>query len=75
MWDSEHQGAACGESFHCENSDVCIDPSHVCNFHTDCPLGEDEGFICGKVLIVLIHSQVVEWEAASMEVLTLNFSG
>uniref|UniRef100_A0AAQ6IGE1 receptor protein-tyrosine kinase n=1 Tax=Anabas testudineus TaxID=64144 RepID=A0AAQ6IGE1_ANATE len=47
--ESEHQGAACGESFHCENSDVCIDPSHVCNFHTDCPLGEDEGFICGAL--------------------------
>ncbi|XP_017274008.1 leukocyte tyrosine kinase receptor isoform X2 [Kryptolebias marmoratus] len=38
--------AACEESFHCENSNSCIDQSHVCNFHTDCPLGEDEGFIC-----------------------------
>lgn len=39
---------ACGEYFHCENSGECVDPSHVCNFHTDCPLGEDEGFICGE---------------------------
>uniref|UniRef100_A0A3B3XQJ9 receptor protein-tyrosine kinase n=1 Tax=Poecilia mexicana TaxID=48701 RepID=A0A3B3XQJ9_9TELE len=36
----------CGKSFHCVNSDVCIDQSQVCNFHTDCPLGEDEGLIC-----------------------------
>uniref|UniRef100_A0A8C4HWV6 Tyrosine-protein kinase receptor n=1 Tax=Dicentrarchus labrax TaxID=13489 RepID=A0A8C4HWV6_DICLA len=36
----------CGESFHCENSGGCIDQSQVCNFHTDCSLGEDEGFIC-----------------------------
>ncbi|KAM8916467.1 tyrosine-protein kinase receptor isoform 2-T2 [Spinachia spinachia] len=50
---AEHQfighEAACGESFHCENSGVCIDQSQVCNFHTDCPLGEDEGFICGAL--------------------------
>ncbi|TNN84277.1 ALK tyrosine kinase receptor [Liparis tanakae] len=49
----EQQGigpdAACGESFHCEHSDECIDQSQVCNFHTDCPLGEDEGFICGAL--------------------------
>ncbi|XP_041668611.1 leukocyte tyrosine kinase receptor isoform X2 [Cheilinus undulatus] len=38
--------APCGESFHCENSRGCIDQSQVCNFHTDCPLGEDEGLIC-----------------------------
>ncbi|XP_030575436.1 tyrosine-protein kinase receptor isoform X2 [Archocentrus centrarchus] len=37
---------ACEESFHCEHSRDCIDPSQVCNFHTDCPFGEDEGFIC-----------------------------
>ncbi|XP_060736252.1 tyrosine-protein kinase receptor [Tachysurus vachellii] len=24
----------------------CIDKSKVCDFHSDCPLGEDEGFIC-----------------------------
>uniref|UniRef100_A0AAQ4RT06 Tyrosine-protein kinase receptor n=1 Tax=Gasterosteus aculeatus aculeatus TaxID=481459 RepID=A0AAQ4RT06_GASAC len=51
--ESDHQflglEAACGESFHCENSGVCIDQSQVCNFHTDCPLGEDEGFICGAL--------------------------
>ncbi|KAM8916466.1 tyrosine-protein kinase receptor isoform 1-T1 [Spinachia spinachia] len=51
---AEHQfighEAACGESFHCENSGVCIDQSQVCNFHTDCPLGEDEGFICAGAL-------------------------
>eukprot|EP00064_Thunnus_orientalis_P012355 superscaffoldBa00001886_g12390 len=48
--ESEHQDIEldvdCGESFHCENSGGCIDQSQVCNFHTDCPLGEDEGFIC-----------------------------
>uniref|UniRef100_A0A3Q3WEV5 Tyrosine-protein kinase receptor n=1 Tax=Mola mola TaxID=94237 RepID=A0A3Q3WEV5_MOLML len=37
---------ACGESFHCANSGGCIDPSQVCDFHEDCPLGEDEGSIC-----------------------------
>ncbi|KAM6917254.1 tyrosine-protein kinase receptor [Lycodopsis pacificus] len=51
--ESEHQAigleVACGESFHCENSGGCIDQSQVCNFHTDCPLGEDEGFICGAL--------------------------
>lgn len=36
----------CEESFHCENSGSCIAQSQVCNFHTDCPLGEDEGFMC-----------------------------
>ncbi|XP_033967556.1 LOW QUALITY PROTEIN: tyrosine-protein kinase receptor [Pseudochaenichthys georgianus] len=50
---SEHQGlgldANCWESFHCVNSGDCIDLSQVCNFHTDCPLGEDEGFICGAL--------------------------
>ncbi|XP_039993270.1 leukocyte tyrosine kinase receptor [Xiphias gladius] len=45
--EAEHQDAVCGESFYCVNSEVCIDPSQVCNFHTDCPFGEDEGFICG----------------------------
>lgn len=38
----------CEKSFHCENSDSCINQSQVCNFHTDCPLGEDEGLICGE---------------------------
>ncbi|XP_060918378.1 tyrosine-protein kinase receptor isoform X2 [Labrus mixtus] len=42
--------APCGESFHCENSGGCIDQSLVCNFHTDCPLGEDEGLICAGLL-------------------------
>lgn len=27
----------------------CIDKSKVCDFHSDCPLGEDEGFICGEL--------------------------
>eukprot|EP00066_Takifugu_rubripes_P026763 XP_011616029.1 PREDICTED: leukocyte tyrosine kinase receptor [Takifugu rubripes] len=40
---------SCGEFFHCENSGECIDPTQVCNFHTDCPLGEDEGFICSAL--------------------------
>ncbi|XP_069008390.1 tyrosine-protein kinase receptor [Embiotoca jacksoni] len=47
--ESEHQIAACEESFHCESSNACIDQSQVCNFHTDCPLGEDEGFICDSL--------------------------
>uniref|UniRef100_A0A4W6FED9 Tyrosine-protein kinase receptor n=1 Tax=Lates calcarifer TaxID=8187 RepID=A0A4W6FED9_LATCA len=45
------------ELIDCESGDigsncfckVCIDPSQVCNFHTDCPFGEDEGFICGAL--------------------------
>ncbi|RVE57277.1 hypothetical protein OJAV_G00214530 [Oryzias javanicus] len=44
--DDEDLHAVCEESFHCENSGSCINQSKVCNFHTDCPLGEDEGFIC-----------------------------
>ncbi|XP_038142182.1 leukocyte tyrosine kinase receptor [Cyprinodon tularosa] len=36
----------CGQSVHCVNSGGCIDQSQVCNFHTDCPMGEDEGLIC-----------------------------
>ncbi|KAF7652742.1 hypothetical protein LDENG_00092870 [Lucifuga dentata] len=47
--DSGHQGtelaAACEESFHCDTGG-CIEQSQVCDFHSDCPLGEDEGFIC-----------------------------
>ncbi|XP_077477591.1 tyrosine-protein kinase receptor [Stigmatopora argus] len=39
----------CGEHFYCEHSEYCIDQKHVCDFHTDCPLGEDEGFICGSM--------------------------
>lgn len=27
----------------------CIDKSKVCDFHSDCPLGEDEGYICGEL--------------------------
>ncbi|XP_049319381.1 tyrosine-protein kinase receptor [Astyanax mexicanus] len=27
----------------------CVEKSRVCDFHTDCPLGEDEGFICGTL--------------------------
>ncbi|MEQ2298752.1 hypothetical protein AMECASPLE_008610, partial [Ameca splendens] len=46
--EAEDLNAMCGKSFHCVNSDVCIDQSQVCNFHTDCPLGEDEGSICGS---------------------------
>ncbi|KAL2099099.1 hypothetical protein ACEWY4_005579 [Coilia grayii] len=33
---------------HC-NFGGCIDRSRVCDFHTDCPLGEDEGFICDSL--------------------------
>uniref|UniRef100_A0A665VTR3 Tyrosine-protein kinase receptor n=1 Tax=Echeneis naucrates TaxID=173247 RepID=A0A665VTR3_ECHNA len=47
--ESEQEDTICGESFHCVNSESCIDPSEVCNFHTDCPFGEDEGFICGAL--------------------------
>nr|XP_029531001.1 ALK tyrosine kinase receptor-like isoform X1 [Oncorhynchus nerka] len=40
-------GTDCDEitSFHCELGG-CIDKTRVCDFHSDCPLGEDEGFIC-----------------------------
>ncbi|XP_078145677.1 tyrosine-protein kinase receptor [Centroberyx gerrardi] len=38
-------GAECEDDFHCETGG-CVDQSRVCDFHTDCPLGEDEGFIC-----------------------------
>ncbi|XP_068194424.1 tyrosine-protein kinase receptor [Antennarius striatus] len=51
--DSEHQiiklDMGCVDSFHCGNSGGCIDNSQVCNFHTDCPLGDDEGFICAAL--------------------------
>ncbi|KAM9432805.1 tyrosine-protein kinase receptor-like [Salvelinus alpinus] len=33
------------KSFHCDLGG-CIDKTSVCDFHSDCPLGEDEGFIC-----------------------------
>ncbi|XP_051578494.1 tyrosine-protein kinase receptor-like [Myxocyprinus asiaticus] len=32
-------------SFHCDFGG-CIEKRRVCDLHTDCPLGEDEGFIC-----------------------------
>eukprot|EP00063_Salmo_salar_P090930 XP_014065765.1 PREDICTED: leukocyte tyrosine kinase receptor-like isoform X2 [Salmo salar] len=40
-------GTDCDEitSFHCDLGG-CIDKTRVCDFHSDCPLGEDEGFIC-----------------------------
>uniref|UniRef100_A0AAX7U189 Tyrosine-protein kinase receptor n=1 Tax=Astatotilapia calliptera TaxID=8154 RepID=A0AAX7U189_ASTCA len=48
--ESEHHfgemSPICEESFHCNHSGECIATSQVCNFHTDCPYGEDEGFIC-----------------------------
>ncbi|XP_062253178.1 tyrosine-protein kinase receptor [Platichthys flesus] len=47
--ESDHQDAVCGDYYHCVHSEDCIDPSLVCNFHTDCPYGEDEGFICGAL--------------------------
>lgn len=54
---AEHQDiqphSACGESFHCANSGGCIDPSQVCDFHEDCPLGEDEGSICGEDFVFI----------------------
>ncbi|KAM7375897.1 hypothetical protein PAMP_005659 [Pampus punctatissimus] len=56
----------CGESFHCENSGGCIDQSQVCNFHTDCPLGEDEGFICGALPFGSHCS--FEWDACGWSV-------
>ncbi|XP_055015754.1 tyrosine-protein kinase receptor isoform X2 [Boleophthalmus pectinirostris] len=40
---------ACGESFQCDATESCVDSSRVCDFHTDCPFGEDEGFICGAL--------------------------
>ncbi|XP_036448572.1 leukocyte tyrosine kinase receptor isoform X2 [Colossoma macropomum] len=43
-------GPDCEEDsgFHCDLGD-CVDKSRVCDFHSDCPLGEDEGFICGRL--------------------------
>uniref|UniRef100_A0A3B4ALC0 receptor protein-tyrosine kinase n=1 Tax=Periophthalmus magnuspinnatus TaxID=409849 RepID=A0A3B4ALC0_9GOBI len=38
--------AACGESFHCDATGNCVELNRVCDFHTDCPFGEDEGLIC-----------------------------
>ncbi|CAL8300415.1 unnamed protein product [Boreogadus saida] len=35
----------CDGGFQCELGG-CLDQSLVCDFHSDCPLGEDEGFIC-----------------------------
>ncbi|XP_067469880.1 tyrosine-protein kinase receptor [Thunnus thynnus] len=68
--ESEHQDIEldvdCGESFHCENSGGCIDQSQVCNFHTDCPLGEDEGFICGALPFGSHCS--FEWDACGWSV-------
>ncbi|XP_030637308.1 tyrosine-protein kinase receptor, partial [Chanos chanos] len=34
--------------FHCDYGE-CIDRSRVCDFHTDCPLGQDEGFTCDNL--------------------------
>lgn len=47
---SEEMVPECGENsaFHCDLGS-CIDKSKVCDFHSDCPLGEDEGFICGEL--------------------------
>ncbi|XP_049595358.1 tyrosine-protein kinase receptor isoform X1 [Syngnathus scovelli] len=39
----------CGDNYYCEQSEYCIEQNYVCDFHTDCPLGEDEGFICGSM--------------------------
>ncbi|XP_036810917.1 leukocyte tyrosine kinase receptor isoform X1 [Oncorhynchus mykiss] len=43
-------GTDCDESksFHCDLGS-CIDKTSVCDFHGDCPLGEDEGFICDSL--------------------------
>ncbi|MBN3298799.1 ALK kinase, partial [Amia calva] len=44
------QAAGCveGVSFRCDLS-RCIDKSKVCDFHTDCPLGDDEGSVCDSL--------------------------
>ncbi|XP_072313820.1 tyrosine-protein kinase receptor isoform X2 [Eucyclogobius newberryi] len=42
----EELNDACVESFHCAATGDCVEPTHVCDFHSDCPFGEDEGFIC-----------------------------
>lgn len=56
-WGAEHQfdemDSRCEESFHCEHSGGCINQSQVCDFHTDCPFGEDEGATCGEDLFLL----------------------
>uniref|UniRef100_A0A8C1KEI5 Tyrosine-protein kinase receptor n=1 Tax=Cyprinus carpio TaxID=7962 RepID=A0A8C1KEI5_CYPCA len=35
-------------SLHCD-SGGCIEKRRVCDFHTDCPQGEDEGLICNSL--------------------------
>lgn len=63
--------SACGEFFHCENSGECVDPSQVCNFHTDCPLGEEEGFICGEFGIFnkSLNCEIRIWWVKPVEIL------
>uniref|UniRef100_A0A8C6VV77 Tyrosine-protein kinase receptor n=1 Tax=Nothobranchius furzeri TaxID=105023 RepID=A0A8C6VV77_NOTFU len=40
------QDVECDKLFRCESTNDCIDQNRVCDFHTDCPFGEDEGLIC-----------------------------
>lgn len=56
----------CEESFHCNHSGECIATSQVCNFHTDCPYGEDEGFICGEILFLLFFLNKITQSAAEL---------
>ncbi|KAJ7988947.1 hypothetical protein DPEC_G00314470 [Dallia pectoralis] len=52
--DTDHRDSEldteCDEStsFHCDIGG-CVDKTSVCDLHSDCPLGEDEGIICDSM--------------------------
>ncbi|CAL8272966.1 unnamed protein product [Merluccius merluccius] len=50
-------GSDCQGEFHCDIGG-CIHQSLVCDFHTDCPLGEDESYICGHFLFLRVREGV-----------------
>lgn len=66
--------SACGDAFHCEDSGGCIDQRQVCNFHTDCPLGEDEGIICGEPPPLLFINKIIEYRKEQKEHLKVNWA-
>uniref|UniRef100_A0A4W4GD08 Tyrosine-protein kinase receptor n=1 Tax=Electrophorus electricus TaxID=8005 RepID=A0A4W4GD08_ELEEL len=62
------QRSECDEhaTFHC-NLGGCIDKRRVCDFHADCPLGEDEGIICDTLPLgsyCSFESGSCEWSAS-----------
>lgn len=67
--DLEEMAPDCGENsaVRCDLGG-CIDKSKVCDFHSDCPLGEDEGFICGELdsAFESFHRSVEAWDNISL---------